>query len=50
MCLGAFLLMKGLMSRQSLLLSLLALSIVHGVGTTYLTIGLERLVERTITR
>ena len=33
----------------SILLTLLALAIVYGVGTTFFTIELERLVERTIT-
>ncbi|MGD1992451.1 MAG: hypothetical protein PVI59_04580, partial [Anaerolineae bacterium] len=41
------------MSKQrfwpSMLLTLLALAIVYGVGTTFFTIELERLVERTIT-
>jgi protein-S-isoprenylcysteine O-methyltransferase Ste14 len=33
----------------SVLLSLLALAIVYGVGTTFVSVELERLVERTIT-
>jgi len=33
----------------SILLTLLALAVVYGVGTTFFTIELERLVERTIT-
>ncbi|MFL7810336.1 MAG: isoprenylcysteine carboxylmethyltransferase family protein [Anaerolineae bacterium] len=33
----------------SVVLTLLALAIVYGVGTTHLTIELERLIERTIT-
>jgi len=33
----------------SVLLTLLALAIVYGVGTTFFTIELERLIERTIT-
>jgi protein-S-isoprenylcysteine O-methyltransferase Ste14 len=33
----------------SILITLLALAIVYGVGTTFFTIELERLVERTIT-
>jgi protein-S-isoprenylcysteine O-methyltransferase Ste14 len=41
------------MTRQtawpSIVLTLLALAIVYGVGTTFFTIELERLVERTIT-
>ena len=34
---------------KSIFLTLLALAIVYGVGTTFFTIELERLVERTIT-
>jgi hypothetical protein len=34
---------------SSIVLTLLALAIVYGVGTTFFTVELERLVERTIT-
>jgi protein-S-isoprenylcysteine O-methyltransferase Ste14 len=37
------------MNWPSIFLTLLALAIVYGVGTTFFTIELERLVERTIT-
>jgi hypothetical protein len=33
----------------SILLTLLALAIVYGMGTTFFTLELERLMERTIT-
>lgn len=36
-------------TRPSVVITLLALSIVYSVGTTFFTIELEQLVERTIT-
>jgi protein-S-isoprenylcysteine O-methyltransferase Ste14 len=41
--------MKKSINWPSIILTLLALAIVYGVGTTFFTIELERLVERTIT-